>query len=115
MEAEPIMPRRARLDAPGTLHHVIIRGIEKRNIIDDDKDRSEFVDRMGRLSLDLNTPIYAWSLMTDHTHILVKSGPAGLADFMRKLMTGYAINYNKRHRGHGHLFQNRYPPSYHSI
>ncbi len=102
------MPRKARLDAPGTLHHVIIRGIEKRKIVDNDKDRSEFVDRMGRLSIDLNTPIYAWSLMTNHAHILLKSGPAGLPNFMRKLLTGYAINYNKRHRRHGHLFQNRY-------
>lgn len=107
-ETEPVMPRKARLDAPGTLHHVIIRGIEKRKIVDNDKDRSEFVDRMGRLSIDLNTPIYAWSLMTNHAHILLKSGPAGLPNFMRKLLTGYAINYNKRHRRHGHLFQNRY-------
>ena len=102
------MPRRARLDAPGTLHHVIIRGIEKRKIADDDKDRSEFVNRMGGLSIDLNTPIYAWSLMTNHAHILLKSGPSGLPEFMRKLLTGYAINYNKRHRRPGHLFQNRY-------
>ena len=102
------MPRRARLDAPGTLHHVIIRGIERRKIADDDKDRSGFVDRMGRLSIDLNTPIYSWSLMTNHAHILLKSGPSGLPDFMRKLLTGYAINYNKRNRRYGHLFQNRY-------
>ena len=102
------MPRRARLDAPGTLHHVIIRGIEERKIADDDKDRSDFVYRMGGLSIDLNTPIYAWSLMTNHAHILLKSGPSGLPEFMRKLLTGYAINYNKRHRRHGHLFQNRY-------
>ena len=38
------MPRSARLDAPGTLHHVIIRGIEKRRIVDDDQDREVFVD-----------------------------------------------------------------------
>ena len=103
------MPRRPRSDAPGTLHHVIIGGIEKRNIVDDGKDRGEFVNRMGRLSVDLKTSIYAWSLMTNHAHILLKSGPSGLPDFMRKLLTGYAINYNKRHRRHGHLFQNRYP------
>lgn len=35
------MPRRARLDAPGTLHHVIIRGIERRKIVNDDKDRQK--------------------------------------------------------------------------
>jgi REP element-mobilizing transposase RayT len=102
------MPRRARLDAPGTLHHVIIRGIERRNIVDDDADRDAFINRMGRLSVELNTPIFAWSLMTNHAHILLKSGASGLPAFMRKLLTGYAINYNKRHRRYGHLFQNRY-------
>ena len=94
------MPRSARLDAPGTLHHVIIRGIERRRIVDDDKDRQGFVDRLAQLSVELKTPIYAWSLMTNHAHFLVRSGPEGLPSFMRKLLTGYAINYNQRHYRH---------------
>ena len=102
------MPRSARLDAPGTLHHVIIRGIEKRRIVDDDQDREVFVDRLEQLSVDLKTPVYAWALMTNHAHLLIRSGPEGLPSFMRKLLTGYAINYNRRHHRHGHLFQNRY-------
>ncbi len=56
------MPRSARLDAPGTLHHVIIRGIERRRIVDDDQDRQVFVDRLGQLSIDLKTPVYAWDI-----------------------------------------------------
>ena len=102
------MPRSARLDAPGTLHHVIIRGIERGGIVDDDKDRQSFVDRLGQLSVDLDTPIYAWALMTNHAHMLIRSGAVGLPAFMRKLLTGYAINYNRRHNRYGHLFQNRY-------
>lgn len=102
------MPRQARLDTPGTLHHVIIRGIEKSDIVYNDIDRESFCDRLGELSNDLNTPIYAWVLMTNHAHILLKSGEAGLPAYMRKLLTGYAINFNKRHNRHGHLFQNRY-------
>jgi REP element-mobilizing transposase RayT len=102
------MPRQARLDAPGTLHHIIIRGIEKRRIVDDRKDREDFVSRMGALALDTETAIYAWSLMPNHAHILVRSGPSGLPKYMRKFLTGYAIRYNLRHKRHGHLFQNRY-------
>ena len=102
------MPRRARLDAPGTLHHVIIRGIEKRRIVDDNADRKMFVERVGELSLISQSSIYAWALMTNHAHMLLKSGPDGLSSFMRKLLTGYAVNYNRRHHRHGHLFQNRY-------
>ncbi len=41
------MPRKARIDAPGALHHIMVRGIEKRNIFYDDFDRDTFVDRLG--------------------------------------------------------------------
>jgi len=102
------VPRQARLDAPGTLHHVIIRGIEKRQIVDDDRDRENFVKRLGDLAKETETHIYAWSLMTNHTHLLLRSGPSGLPKFMRRFLTGYAVTYNLRHLRHGHLFQNRY-------
>lgn len=102
------MPRQARLDAPGTLHHVIVRGIERRRIVDDEVDRKRFVDRIGELALATDTKIYAWALMTNHAHLLIASGPKGIASFMRRLLTGYAVIYNLRHRRHGHLFQNRY-------
>ena len=102
------MPRGARLDAPGTLHHVMIRGIERRTIVDDEKDREDFVSRLGKLSEETETAIYAWALMTNHAHILLRSGPAGLASFMRRLLAGYAAAYNRRHKRFGHLFQNRY-------
>ena len=103
-----IVPRRARLDAPGTLHHVIIRGIEQRQIVDDDKNKKNFVNRLGTLALETNTAIYAWALMTNHAHFLLRSGPLGLSTYMKRLLTGYAVFYNLRHRRHGHLFQNRF-------
>ena len=59
------MPRQARLDAPGTLHHVIIRGIEKRRIVDDRWDRGNFVSRIAQVASDTETAIYACSLMTN--------------------------------------------------
>jgi len=102
------VPRQARLDVPGTLHHVIIRGIEQRQIVDDEKDRKNFVNRMGSLALETNTVIYAWALMTNHAHILLRSGPLGLSKYMKRFLTGYAVFYNRRHRRHGHLFQNRF-------
>jgi REP element-mobilizing transposase RayT len=96
------------LDAPGTLHHVIIRGIERRRIVDNKADRKDFVSRMGDIALNTETSICAWSLMTNHAHILLRSGPPGLSTYMRRLLTGYAISYNLRHSRHGHLFQNRF-------
>jgi len=102
------MPRGARLDSPGTLHHVMVRGIEGNSIVADDEDRMYFVSRMGKVAAATGTSIYAWALLTNHAHILLKSGAAGLSTFMRKLLTGYATGYNLRHKRHGHLFQNRY-------
>jgi len=102
------MPRQARLDAPGTLHHVIIRGIEKRRIVDDRIDREAFVSRMCKLSAETQTTIYGWALLDNHAHILLRSSTYGLSRYMRRLLTGHAVVYNQRHNRHGHLFQNRY-------
>jgi REP element-mobilizing transposase RayT len=96
------------LDAPGTLHHVILRGINKRRIVDDIADRKNFVKRMGELAAETKTTIYAWALMNNHAHILLRSAEIGLSGYMRRLLTGYAISYNRRHGRWGHLFQNRY-------
>ena len=102
------MPRGPRLDAPGTLHHVMLRGIEKRDIVTDDKDRTDFVVRMGKLVQETGTTIYAWALLNNHAHILLRSGKAGMSTFMRRMLSGYASSYNRRHDRQGHLFQNRY-------
>ena len=102
------MPRQARLDAPGTFHHVIIRGIEKRKIVTDKVDQINFVSRMGEIAESTNTSIFAWSLLSNHAHIFLRSSEFGLSRYMRKLLTGYVGFYNRRHRRHGHLFQNRF-------
>jgi REP element-mobilizing transposase RayT len=102
------MPRQARLDSPGTLHHVMIRGIERGEIVGGVKDRKEFIERMGALANETGTKIYGWALMANHAHILLRSGPKGLPRYMRRLLSSYAIYYNKAHQRHGHVFQNRY-------
>ena len=60
------MPRRARIDAPGALHHIMVRGIERRRIFRDDEDRNGFVDRLGRVLEESSTACYAWVLMPNH-------------------------------------------------
>ena len=102
------MPRGARLDAPGTLHHVMLRGMERGNIVYEDEDREDFLARMGAHAQATGTGVYAWALMDNHAHILIRSGTEGLPVFMRCFLTGYAVAFNRRHRRYGHLFQNRY-------
>ena len=102
------MPRSAGLDVPGILHHVIIRGIERQDIFRDQADREDFVDRLSKLAPETRTSCYAWVLMTNHAHFLFRSGTCGLSELMRRLLTGYAVSFNRRHKRHGQLFQNRY-------
>ena len=102
------MPRSARIDAPGILHHVIGRGIERRRIFLDDGDRSDFVQRLSKLALGGAMDVYAWALMPNHFHILCKTRLQPLSVSMHRLLTGYVVNFNRRRRRHGHLFQNRF-------
>ncbi len=102
------MPRQARIDAPGALHHIIIRGIKRQRIFTDDQDRDNFVDRLAAIVTETQTCCFAWALIPNHAHILLRTGHTPLATVMRRLLTGYAVSFNRRHRRHGHLFQNRY-------
>ena len=102
------MPRQSRLDAQGALHHIIVRGIERRLIFDDDHDRCDFIKRLGRILEESKTGCYAWALIPNHFHLLLQTGNTPIATVMRRLLTGHAVQYNRRHRRHGHLFQNRY-------
>jgi REP element-mobilizing transposase RayT len=102
------MPRKARIDAPGALHHIICRGIAKSKIFIDAKDRYFFLKRLGKILTDTDTPCYAWALMPNHFHLLLRTGIVPISTVMRRLLTGYAIYYNRRHNRQGHLFQNRY-------
>jgi len=102
------MPRGPRLDASGVLHHIMIRGLERRRIFRDDQDRTDFVTRLGALAEAKALTVYAWALLPNHVHLLVRTGTRPLSRTMRSLLTGYAGAFNRRHRRAGHLFQNRY-------
>jgi REP element-mobilizing transposase RayT len=102
------MPRQARLDIEGALHHVMVRGLDGQTIFRDDGDREDFTSRLDTLVSATGLRIFAWVLMSNHAHLLVRTGPDPLSRVMRRLLTGYAVAFNRRHRRRGHLFQNCY-------
>lgn len=102
------MPRSARIDMPGLLQHVMVRGIEKRDIFGDDKDRQSFLTRFSKLLQETSTDCLAWALLSNHVHLLLRPRQEKLARLMRRLLTGYATTFNLRYHRAGHLFQNRY-------
>jgi len=102
------MPRQPRLDIPNVLHHIIVRGIEKRDIFADDADKERFVARLSTLLIKGSMKCFAWSLMTNHFHLLLMPTAVSLSETMRRLLTGYAVYFNRKYQRTGHLFQNRY-------
>jgi REP element-mobilizing transposase RayT len=102
------MPRQARIELPGLLQHVIVRGVARSEIFTDDQDRADFVRRLGSLLDETKTLCYAWAVLDNHVHLLLLPTEQPLARLMRRLLTGYAVTFNLRHNRAGHLFQNRY-------
>jgi REP element-mobilizing transposase RayT len=86
----------------------MVRGLERRIIFRDDSDRADFVSRLKRLVESGALAVYAWALLPNHVHLLVRTGTRPLPRSMRSLLTGYAGAFNRRHKRVGHLFQNRY-------
>jgi REP element-mobilizing transposase RayT len=102
------MPRAPRLDFPGALHHVIVRGIERRKIVLSDRDRHLFLARLASLVTDTHAGLYAWALMPNHAHILLRTGNLPLSRLVQRWLGPYAGAFNRIHRRAGHPFQNRF-------
>jgi REP element-mobilizing transposase RayT len=102
------MPRGPRLDAPDVLHHVIIRGIERRRIFRCDADRRRCLDRLGTVVGLGGARLYAWCLMPNQVHALIRTGPMPLSRVIQRWAGAYAVAFNRRYARVGHLFQNRF-------
>ena len=86
----------------------MVRGIERRAIFRDDRDRRDFITRLTALTQTQAWAVYAWALLPNHLHGLVRTGKRPLARAMGSLLAGYAGAFNRRHQRHGPFFQNRF-------
>jgi len=102
------MPRGPRLDAPGAIHHITIRGVDRRAIFLDEADGEDFLARLDRLVPELGFVCFAWALMGNHAHLVLRTGPVSVSRLMARVGTGYAGRFNRRHDRVGHLIQNRF-------
>ncbi|GAG23513.1 unnamed protein product, partial [marine sediment metagenome] len=102
------MPRGPRIDYPELLHHVIVRGIERKKIFSEKEDYENFLYRFGNVLKESETKVYAWALLPNHFHVLICIKKKPLKVIMRRLLTGYALSYNRRHKRVGYLYQGRY-------
>ena len=102
------MPRRIRPDWECALHHIMVRGIDGKAVFTPEVNRIDLVNRFSELVPKTGTSVYAWAIMPNHVHILVRTGDEPISKFMHRLLTGYAISYNLRNERKGHVFQGRF-------
>lgn len=102
------MARQKRLNLPGAVYHLITRGLNGAALFKDNQDRKEIIRRLAESLGTAKCLCYAWVLMNNHIHLLVRASEKPLSEFARILLTGYAIYFNRRHKRRGYLYQNRY-------
>ena len=102
------MARQWRIGYVGALYHILSRGNEQRRIFSDDKDRLRFLEVLGKMSARFDIEIYAYVLMGNHYHLLIKTNVSNLSRGMHWLGTTYTGRFNLRHGRSGHLFQGRF-------
>ena len=102
------MSRAWRIEFDGALYHVLARGNARQDIFVDDRDRLLFIDLIGEMAVRFEIDVYAWVLMGNHYHLLLKTNRANLSKSMQWFGANYTQKYNIRHKRSGHLFQGRF-------
>jgi len=102
------MSRPLRIEFENALYHVTSRGNRREPIFVDDADRRAFLDTIGQSMERFDTTAYAYCLMGNHYHLVLRTRLANLSRLMRHINGTYAQAYNRRHDKVGHLFQGRF-------
>jgi len=105
------MARKPRLDMAG-FHHVVNRGVEKRNIFIDQDDYKYFLELICAGCLEYKVDVHSYCLMSNHYHILIETREDNLSKFMRALNAKYASYFNRKYKRVGHLWQGRFKSWY---
>src|ERR1700679_2047687 len=102
------MSRPIRIEIEDGWYHVISRGIERRDIFCDDSDRGDFLERLFGLTESHALLVHAYCLIQNHFHLQLQTPQPNLKEAMQRLLSGYAVRFNLRHRRAGPLFQGHY-------
>lgn len=102
------MPRRARNKSSTGIYHIILRGINKQRIFEDNEDNRRFLETIKTYQETSEYQVYAYCLMSNHVHLLMKEGNENLGIVFRRIGASYVYWYNWKYNRRGHLFQDRY-------
>ena len=111
------MGRKPREKSGTGIYHVMLRGVNRQDIFEDEEDYAVFKKQLYRVVFykdESGRPqpprcaIYAYCLMTNHVHLLVRETIEDLSTVIKRITVGYALYYNSKYQHVGHLFQNRF-------
>ncbi|WP_026691499.1 REP-associated tyrosine transposase [Alteribacter aurantiacus] len=102
------MPRVARVKSRSGIYHIMWRGASGQEIFHDDDDRMNFLEIIRKVKRRFHLKIYAWCLMSNHVHFLIKEGNEPVSDTMKRIGVSVVKVYNFKYRTTGHLFQDRF-------
>lgn len=102
------MPRQARKVSKTGIYHLIVRGINREAIFQEDEDRQRYLETLARISADSTAAVLGYCLMGNHVHLLLKEGTNNISNLMHRLGASYAYYYNWKYERTGHVFQNRF-------
>ena len=102
------MTRPWRIEFEGAYYHILSRGNERRNIFSDNNNRVSFLETLGKMSDRFEVEVYAYVLMDNHYHLLLKTNKPNISKSMQWFGTTYTRQYNIKHKRNGHLFQGRF-------
>ena len=102
------MARPLRITYEGAVHHVTVRGNDRRNVFCTDRDREHFVNKLAESVRLYDIRLYLFALMTNHIHMVLETPKGNLSRFMHRLQTAYTVYFHRKHRRSGHLLQGRF-------
>lgn len=102
------MPRKARTKSKTGVYHIMLRGINRQQIFEDDEDQKRFLETLYKYKEQSGYSIYAYCLMGNHIHLVIKEGKEDLALMLKRIAGSYVYWYNWKYRRCGHLFQDRF-------
>jgi putative transposase len=102
------MSRQARQRSESGIYHIIMRGINKQIIFEDDEDREKFIGYLQYYKNIASYTIYGYCLMDNHIHLLIKEGKEPIGHTMKRIGVSYVAWYNRKYDRIGHLFQDRF-------
>lgn len=102
------MPRTARAKSRTGIYHIMVRGINRQDIFHNDEDRKRYLDTLKRITIDNISDVFGYCIMSNHIHLIIKEGEAGISLLMKRLGASYAYWYNLKYQRSGHVFQDRF-------